>query len=106
MVDITYVEYDGTAHTVAAEEGKSLMLNAVDNMVPGIDADCGGACACATCHIIVPQEWRAATGERDEMEDAMLQLAEAVAENSRLACQIEVNSGMEGMVVHMPESQH
>ena len=106
MVDITYVEHDGTAHAVAAEEGKSLMLNAVDNMVPGIDADCGGACACATCHIFVPAEWRGITGERDDMEDAMLQLAEAVADNSRLACQIEVSGDMDGLVVHMPESQH
>ena len=106
MITITYIEHDGTQHTVAAEEGKSLMLNAVDNMVPGIDADCGGACACATCHVFVPEEWRQITGERDAMEESMLQLAEAVADNSRLSCQIDVSSEMDGLTVHMPESQH
>ena len=106
MVRITYIEHNGTAHTVEAEEGNSLMLNAVDNMVPGIDADCGGACACATCHIFVPQEWQAKTGERGAMEESMLQLAEGVADNSRLACQIDVSSDLDGLVIHMPESQH
>lgn len=106
MVNITYIEHDGTEHTIAAEEGKSLMLNAVDNMLPGIDADCGGACACATCHIYIPEQWQQITGERNAMEESMLQLAEAIADNSRLACQIDVNSEMEGLVVYMPESQH
>ena len=106
MVRITYIEHDGTAHTVEAQEGNSLMLNAVDNMVPGIDADCGGACACATCHIFVPEEWQAKTGERSAMEESMLQLAEGVADNSRLACQIDVRTELDGLVIHMPESQH
>ena len=106
MVAITYIEHDGTAHTVDAEEGKSLMLNAVDNGVPGIDADCGGACACATCHVFVPDEWREKTGERNPMEESMLQLAEGVEDNSRLSCQIDVEREMDGLVVHMPESQH
>ena len=106
MVDITYIEHNGTEHPVEAEEGKSLMLNAVDNMVPGIDADCGGACACATCHIFVPEEWRELTGERNDMEESMLQMAESVVETSRLACQIDVDSQMAGLIVHLPESQH
>ncbi len=106
MVTITYIEYDGTEHTVAAEEGKSLMLNAVDNFVPGIDADCGGACACATCHIFIPEQWLEKTGEREPMEESMLQLADGVADNSRLACQIDAHTGLDGLVVHMPESQH
>ncbi len=106
MVTITYIEYDGTEHTVAAEEGKSLMLNAVDNFVPGIDADCGGACACATCHIFIPEQWLEKTGEREPMEESMLQLADGVADNSRLACQIDAHGGLDGLVVHMPESQH
>jgi 2Fe-2S ferredoxin len=106
VVNVTYIEHNGTAHTVAAEEGKSLMLNAVDNDVPGIDADCGGACACATCHVFVPEEWQASTGERNPMEESMLQLAEGVADNSRLSCQIDVNGDMDGLVVHMPLSQH
>ena len=106
MVSITYVEHDGTEHTIEAEEGKSLMLNAVDNLVPGIDGDCGGACACATCHVFIPQQWREKTGERDAMEESMLQLAESVEENSRLSCQIDVRSELDGLVVNMPESQH
>jgi 2Fe-2S ferredoxin len=106
VVNITYIEHDGTAHRIEAEEGKSLMLNAVDNDVPGIDADCGGACACATCHVFVPEEWRAKTGERNPMEESMLQLAEGVEDNSRLSCQIDVERELDGLVVHMPESQH
>ena len=106
MVNVTYIEHDGTKHAIDAEEGKSLMQNAVDNMVPGIDADCGGACACATCHIFVPEQWQALTGERNPMENSMLQLAEGIQDNSRLACQIDVSETMEGIIVHMPESQH
>ena len=106
MVKITYIEHDGTQHVVEAHEGNSLMQNAVDNMVPGIDADCGGACACATCHVFVPAEWLGKVGERDPMEESMLQLAEGVEDNSRLSCQIEVSSELEGLIVHMPESQH
>ena len=106
MVSIIYIEHSGTEHKIEAEEGKSVMLNAVDNSVPGIDADCSGACACATCHIFVPAEWQDKTGERNAMEESMLQLAEGVMENSRLSCQIEVSSELNGLVVHMPESQH
>jgi 2Fe-2S ferredoxin len=106
VVAVTYVEHDGTEHTVDAEAGLSLMQNAVDNMVPGIDADCGGACACATCHVFIPEQWQEVTGERNPMENSMLQLAEGVQDNSRLSCQIEVTEAMAGMVVHLPESQH
>jgi 2Fe-2S ferredoxin len=106
VVTITYIEHDGAEHVVDAECGKSLMQNAVDNMVPGIDADCGGACACATCHIFVPEQYRELTGERNAMENSMLQLAEGVQENSRLSCQIDVSDAFDGMIVHMPESQH
>ena len=102
----TVREHDGTEHTIDAETDKSLMLNAVDNMIPGIDADCGGACACATCHVFIPEQWQQVTGERDPMENAMLQLAEGVQENSRLSCQIDVTEALEGISVHMPESQH
>jgi len=106
VVSVTYIEHDGTEHIIDAEVGKSLMQNAVDNSVPGIDADCGGACACATCHIFIPEQWQALTGERNPMENSMLQLAEDVQDNSRLACQIDVIEALEGIVVHMPESQH
>lgn len=106
MVNITYIEHDGTQHTVEAQEGNTVMQNAVDNMVPGIDADCGGACACATCHVFIPAQWQDKVGARDAMEESMLQLAEGVQDNSRLSCQIEVSSELEGLIVHMPESQH
>lgn len=106
MVSVTYIEHDGTQHDIDAEAGKSLMQNAVDNMVPGIDADCGGGCACATCHIFIPEQWQQVTGTRNPMEDAMLQLAQGVQDNSRLACQIDVSDVLEGLSVHMPESQY
>lgn len=106
MVSIIYIEHNGTEHKIEAEEGKSVMMNAVDNSVPGIDADCGGACACATCHVFIPAEWQDKTGERNPMEESMLQLAEGVEENSRLACQIDVSSELNGLIVNMPESQH
>ena len=106
MVAITYIRHDGTETLIDAEEGKSLMMNAVDNMIEGIDGDCGGACACATCHIFIPAEWQDKTGERSAMEESMLQLADGVADNSRLGCQIDVSADLEGLVVHMPESQH
>lgn len=106
MSTITYIEHNGTQHTVDAQEGISVMQNAVDNEVPGIDADCGGACACATCHVFIPEQWQEKTGERNAMEEAMLQLAEGVADNSRLSCQIDMNSDLDGLTVHLPESQH
>ena len=106
MPSVTYIEFNGTPHTVEGTAGNSLMQTAVDNAVPGIDADCGGACACATCHIFVEQEWLAKTGEANPMETTMLQLAEGVSDNSRLACQITLEDELDGIVVRMPESQH
>ncbi|MBT4521968.1 MAG: 2Fe-2S iron-sulfur cluster binding domain-containing protein [Halieaceae bacterium] len=106
MATITFIEHDGTEHTIEAQEGISVMQNAVDNEVPGIDADCGGACACATCHVLVPQQWLEKTGKRSPMEEAMLQLAEGVADNSRLSCQIDMSAELDGLTVQLPESQH
>ncbi len=106
MAEITFIEFDGTVHTVEAAGGDSVMEAAVNNEVPGIDADCGGGCACATCHVYVDETWLAQTGERDAMETSMLNLAEGVAENSRLSCQITVSEALDGLVVRMPESQH
>ena len=82
------------------------MLAAVNNGVPGIDADCGGGCACATCHVFVESDWVEKTGSPDAMESSMLQLAEGVADNSRLSCQITVDDSLDGLTVRMPESQH
>ena len=106
MPKVTFIEHNGTVHTVDAEIGKSLMEAAVGNAVPGIDADCGGACACATCHVFVEPEWEAKTGARTEAESAMLNFAAEVQPNSRLSCQIPVTAELEGLVVRMPEGQH
>ena len=105
MPKITLIEYSGQDHIIDAEIGKSLMQNALDNMVPGIDADCGGACACGTCHCFVQKAWGETTGEADAMEEAMLGMRPDRAENSRLSCQIEVTETMDGMVVRLPEFQ-
>ena len=105
MPKITLVEFNGTDHTIDAEVGKSLMLNAIDNGVPGIDADCGGACACGTCHVFVDPAWAEKAGETNPLEDSMLSMRPDQAESSRLSCQIEVTDAMEGMVVRMPEFQ-
>lgn len=106
MARITYIEFDGTPHSVDATEGLSVMQVAVNNGIPGIDADCGGGCACATCHVFVDPEWQDKTGSPEAMETSMLQLAEGVAENSRLSCQITIDESLDGLIVRMPESQH
>ena len=105
MPTITLIEHNGVSHTIEAETGKSLMQNALDNAIPGIDADCGGACACGTCHVFVQAEWLAATGEADAMEEAMLGMRPDRTEQSRLSCQIEVTDALDGMVVRLPEYQ-
>jgi ferredoxin, 2Fe-2S len=106
MPKITYIEHDGTAHTIDAEEGLSVMDGAVNNGVPGIDADCGGACACATCHVYVDPAWEHLTGEKNESEAAMISFANGVEPNSRLSCQIKVTPELDGLVVRMPAGQH
>jgi 2Fe-2S ferredoxin len=106
MAKITYIEHDGTEHAIDVKTGLSVMEGAVKNNIPGIDADCGGACACATCHVYVDEAWLAKTGERTAMEESMLDFAEGVAENSRLSCQIKVTDELDGLRVTMPESQH
>ncbi len=106
MPIITYVEHDGTRHDVDVDAGWSLMEGAVKNGVPGIDGDCGGGCACATCRVLVAANWLQVTGDRTEMEQEMLEFAENVEPNSRLACQISVDDRLEGLVVHLPESQY
>ena len=105
MAKITYIEFDGTEHVVDVANGLTVMEGAVKNMVPGIDADCGGACACATCHVYVDPNWVEKTGEASEMEVSMLDFAEEVKENSRLSCQIQVSDELDGLVVRTPESQ-
>ncbi|MDZ4376210.1 MAG: 2Fe-2S iron-sulfur cluster-binding protein [Phenylobacterium sp.] len=106
MAKITYVEHDGAEHTLEVKTGLSVMEGAVKNNVPGIDADCGGACACATCHVYVDEAWLAKTGTKSAMEESMLDFAEGVEPNSRLSCQIKVTDDLDGLRVTMPESQH
>ena len=106
MAKITYIQHDGAEHVVDVKAGLSVMEGAVKNNVPGIDADCGGACACATCHVYVDEAWREATGTASAMEESMLDFAENVEANSRLSCQIKVSDALDGLIVRMPESQH
>ena len=106
MPKITYVEHNGTEHDVEVPVGTSLMQGAVNQMVPGIEGDCGGLCACGTCHVYVPPEWAPLCGEADELEQGMLEFAFDVEASSRLSCQIEVTEAMDGMVVRMPSRQY
>ena len=106
MARITYVEFNGKAHEVEVPTGTSWMEGALSNGVPGIDGDCGGNCACATCHVYIGAGWETKTGDRTENEDAMLELADGLQDNSRLACQITVSDALDGLVVTMPETQH
>jgi 2Fe-2S ferredoxin len=105
MTSITFVDFQGTARTVEAENGSTVMENAVRNAIPGIEAECGGACACATCHVYVAEEWREKVGEPSQMEEDMLDFAYDIRPNSRLSCQIKVRQELDGLVVHTPERQ-
>ena len=108
MVKIIFIDPQEVRHEVEAEEGMTVMEAAVQHMVPGIDADCGGACACATCHVYVAPEWAekiAGILERSETEEDMLDFAFDVRDNSRLSCQIKVEAAMDGLTVRVPEQQ-
>ncbi len=106
MVKIIYIEHNGTRHEVDVPEGMTVMEGARDNNIPGIDADCGGACACSTCHVYVDEAWVEKLPPKDPMEADMLDFAwNPDPERSRLTCQIKVTPELEGLVVHMPEKQ-
>ncbi len=106
MPKIKYIEHNGKEHEVEVPAGWSVMEGAVKNLVPGIDADCGGACACATCHVFVAEPWFSRLPKKDDMEVTMLDFAPEVEANSRLSCQIKVTPELDGLVVRMPKSQH
>ena len=106
MPKIIFVDYKGQQRAVDVSVGETVMRGAVDHGVPGIDADCGGLCACATCHVYVEPDWYAKTGARSESEETMLSFAAITQDNSRLACQIVVSEALDGLVVHTPEGQH
>jgi ferredoxin, 2Fe-2S len=108
MPRLTYIEFNGAEHTVEVPIGMTLMRGAVDNNVPGIDADCGGQCACATCHVYVDAAWLDKTGlpEPGSQEATMLSFAASAEPNSRLSCQIKMRQDLAGIVLRMPEGQH
>jgi 2Fe-2S ferredoxin len=105
MPRITYIEHNGTEHTVDVPVGLTVMEGAVNNNVPGIDADCGGACACSTCHAYVDPDWVAKLPGREDMEVDMLDFAYEPNERSRLTCQVKVTAEMDGLVLRLPEKQ-
>ena len=105
MPKITYIASDGTAFDVDAAVGTTVMENAIKNAVPGIEAECGGACACATCHVYVDEAWTDRTGTAEAMEEDMLDFAYDLQPNSRLSCQIKVTDELDGLVVKVPERQ-
>jgi 2Fe-2S ferredoxin len=102
----TYVESSGKAHTVEVKEGWSLMEGAVKHLIPGIDADCGGACACATCQVYVDPPWEAMLPPMTDMEETMLDFAPERQANSRLSCQLRMTAQLDGIVVRLPRFQH
>jgi len=106
MVKITFIDQAGKARTVEAPAGWSVMEAAVKNDIPGIDADCGGACACATCHVYVDPAFTAKLPPKEEMEETMLDFAQEVKPASRLSCQITVTADLDGLIVTTPKEQH
>ena len=105
MAKITYIAHNGTTHTVDVQNGLTVMEGAVQNNIPGIDADCGGSMACATCHVYVKEDWFDKINKKNEGEDDMLDQAYEPKKNSRLSCQIIVADDLDGLVVDMPEKQ-
>jgi 2Fe-2S ferredoxin len=105
MPQITFIDPAGTARTIDAEVGQTVMETAIKNDVPGIEAECGGACACATCHVYVDEAWREKVGGPSPMEEDMLDFGYDVKANSRLSCQIKVSDELDGLVVRTPERQ-
>jgi ferredoxin, 2Fe-2S len=105
MTKVIFIDHDGNNYQINANQGDSLMEAAISNNVPGIDADCGGLCACGTCHVFVELNWLSKVGERSEMEDSMLEYTENVKSNSRLSCQITISEELEGLTIKLPEEQ-
>ncbi len=106
MPKITYVASNGTETTLDVDAGTSVMRGAVANNVYGIDADCGGECACATCHVYVDDAWVGRVTPADAIENSMLEFVNVPKPNSRLSCQIKVTDALDGLIIHMPVSQH
>ena len=105
MPKITYIEHSGKFHTIEVANGLSVMEGAVQNNIPGIDADCGGSMACATCHVYVKEEWFNKLPKKEDGEEDMLDMAFEPKKNSRLSCQLMVSDQLDGLVVNLPENQ-
>ena len=105
MAKITFIDSSGAARAVEAQVGSTVMETAIKNGIPGIEAECGGACACATCHVYVDEAWREITGPPSPMEEDMLDFGYDVRANSRLSCQIKVTEALDGLVVITPPRQ-
>jgi 2Fe-2S ferredoxin len=105
MPKITYIEHNGRSHTVEVPIELTVMEGALQNNIPGIDADCGGACACATCHVYVDEKWFDKLQKKEDAEQDMLDMAFEPKKNSRLACQITATNELDGLVVKMPSKQ-
>ena len=106
MPKIKYIEDNGKEHEAEVPNGWSVMEGAVKNLIPGIDADCGGACACATCQVYVDPDWMAKLPPKSDMEETMLDFAPEVRPGSRLSCQLRMSAALDGIVLHLPKSQH
>jgi len=106
MTKVIYIEHSGARHEVDVPDGYTVMEGAVNNQIPGIDGDCGGACACATCHVHVAPEWLAKLEPASELERDMLAFAQDPDATSRLSCQIKITPELDGLTVRMPESQY
>ena len=105
MPKITYIEHSGKSHEIEVANGLSVMEGAVQNNIPGIDADCGGSCACATCHVYVDEKWFNKLPKKESAEEDMLDMAYEAKKFSRLSCQITVDNSLDGLVVKMPSKQ-
>ena len=105
MAKITYIEHNGKSHVIEVPDGLSVMEGAIQNNIPGIDADCGGSCACATCHVYVEEKWLSKLLKKEEAEIDMLDLALEPNKFSRLSCQVTVSDELDGLVVKMPSKQ-
>ena len=105
MTKITYIEHNGKSHTIDVENGLTVMEGAVQNNIPGIDADCGGSMACATCHVYVKEDWFNTVPSKTEGEDDMLDQAYEPKKNSRLSCQLTISNELDGLIVNLPEKQ-
>lgn len=106
MPKLVFISSDGSARTVTGNLDDSVMRAALDNDVPGIDGDCGGCCACGTCHVFIDHRWLAKVGSPGEVEESMLSFSDMVTPYSRLACQIQLTADLDGLIVHVPEHQH